>query len=649
MKLASFHTGLHLTLNAVPYRIERILENGECYLERLTDLAIIKRTKSDLSKALTDGELILQGKNIINENSNHTPSDLSSFPEKEQKSIMRKYIYVEEACKQLGKNPTKINLECVVNYVANLIEDKHKPSFHSVYRWWKKWKLAEKNISALADRKSGKRGSKKFKGHIQSEIDTVIEHVFLTRQKNSIQSTYDALCARINEINIFRNNSLPTPSRATFYRVIEKLNKYEVMLAREGKRKADNHFCSSGKGPDPQYILERVEVDHTPLDVIVINEITGLPDGRPNLTVLLDIKSRMPLGFEIGFEPPSELSVMRALRNSILHKGYVEELYPDIKNQWPAYGILKTLVCDNGLEFHAHQLRRMCAELNIELLFCPKQQPQYKGSVERFLGTLNRQVCHRLPGTTFSNIKQRGDYNSEELAKLTLSKLKELVHEWIIDIYSQSTHRSTQRTPSNLWIEGLSLVEPLLPESIDHLNLILTTESKRVLSHKGIELDGLLYNSSELNLLRMRSNENKITRIRFDKESISYIWVFDEINGDYIQVPCTNFEYTEGLTRRQHLDIRKDARARGAGECSKIELLKSKERFRKKIEELGKNKFIRERKKAARDRNEWVDTKQKNTWSSNSLPSNNNSDLQSTVDWDLDDIPEFETSHKKVC
>jgi len=76
------------------------------------------------------------------------------------------------------------------------------------------------------------------------------------------------------------------------------------------------------------------------------------------------------------------------------------------------------LVCDNGLEFHAEQLRRMCAELNIELQFCPRKQPHYKGAIERFLGTFNRQIAHKIEGTTFSNIEQRGDYDAEKLAYL---------------------------------------------------------------------------------------------------------------------------------------------------------------------------------------------------------------------------------------
>lgn len=127
------------------------------------------------------------------------------------------------------------------------------------------------------------------------------------------------------------------------------------------------------------HILERVEVDHIILDIMVFNENTKQVDGRPTLTALIDVYSRMILGIEIGFQPPSQLSVMRALKNAILPKNIKREEKLD-KHDWPAYGIPITFVCDNGMEFHAKDLRRMCAELNIELIFCPKQQPHYKVS-----------------------------------------------------------------------------------------------------------------------------------------------------------------------------------------------------------------------------------------------------------------------------
>src|SRR5690606_10396256 len=221
-------------------------------------------------------------------------------------------------------------------------------------------------------------------------------------------------------VNSARQIPLEIPSRATFYRLLKNSDKYEVMVARHGKGAADKAFRASGLGACPTRILERIEVDHTPMDVHVLNPITGVADGRPYLTLLLDRYSRMPVGMEIGFEPPSELSVMRALRNAILPKSYIKQDYVDIENEWPAFGKPVMLICDNGMEFHSHQLRRMCGELDIDLQFCPKAQPQYKGAVERFLGTLNREVSHRIPGTSFSSISQRGDYDSVNQSSITL-------------------------------------------------------------------------------------------------------------------------------------------------------------------------------------------------------------------------------------
>lgn len=87
------------------------------------------------------------------------------------------------------------------------------------------------------------------------------------------------------------------------------MNNQWLSIIRLKEKYVDKHFRATGAGVINKFILERVEVDHTPLDVIVLNEKTGLADGRPTLTLLLDRYSRMPLGFEIGFEVPSELSV----------------------------------------------------------------------------------------------------------------------------------------------------------------------------------------------------------------------------------------------------------------------------------------------------------------------------------------------------
>ncbi|MFL9592222.1 hypothetical protein ACKC5O_09535, partial [Aeromonas schubertii] len=69
MKLASFHTGLRLTLNSTRYRIDRILVSGECYLERLSDGGVLVKTKPELAALLAAGELSIESPNNRESNS----------------------------------------------------------------------------------------------------------------------------------------------------------------------------------------------------------------------------------------------------------------------------------------------------------------------------------------------------------------------------------------------------------------------------------------------------------------------------------------------------------------------------------------------------------------------------------------------------
>src|SRR5216110_2862287 len=103
------------------------------------------------------------------------------------------------------------------------------------------------------------------------------------------------------------------------------------MLARYGKRRADMEFRVSSAGPGTSRTLQRVTMDHTPSDIIVVDDNSMLPLGRPTITSALDEYSRCPMGFYSGFEPPSCLSVMRCLKHAILPKMYVPRECPSIK------------------------------------------------------------------------------------------------------------------------------------------------------------------------------------------------------------------------------------------------------------------------------------------------------------------------------
>lgn len=636
MKVFSLRVGTHLILSERRYQVSKIIENNECLLEEIATGRSRIVAYSALLQAWSDGELSFFGAGETPpESTDRNTTTLGQLPEDEQQDVRKRRHYVTTAERRLGLHPNRRHLDMAIAHAANEIADPSPPSVSTVYRWWRRWHSSHHDISALRNRVQKAKKSWKFNKLAVDTLNEVVESVYLTRQKATLQQTYDEYCYRMNQLNGLRPEPVAYPSRAQFYRLVSQYNAYEVMKSREGKRTAERHFRMAGKGVDTSHILERVEVDHTPMDVFALNPETGLADGRPYLTVLLDHYSKMPLGFSLSFEPPSELSVMRALRHSVLPKSYIKAKYPDIESSWDAYGVPLMLVCDNGLEFHSDQLKRVCEELNTELVFCPKGEPNYKGSVERFQGTLNRAVSHRLAGTSFSSIQHRGDYDSQKHAAVTLQQLDELVHAWIVDIYLNEIHRGIQQTPALRWTNGLTNYSPVLPVSMTQFELSLCKQTQRLLRHTGIELFGLFYNSRALADIRQRITQVPKVKINYDPENLGRIWVLDPFQGDFLIVECTEPEYANGLSLVAHKSIRRDTRKAAENDYDASTQLERKHRFTKKIKQMQTSNKVTTRRRAARHKTILEQTTPPNT---DTVKTNSRNDTVDLID-SLPDLP----------
>ena len=50
--------------------------------------------------------------------------------------------------------------------------------------------------------------------------------------------------------------------------------------------------------------LDVVQIDHTPMDIVVVDDLYRQPLGKPYLTLATDVATRCILGFVISFVPP---------------------------------------------------------------------------------------------------------------------------------------------------------------------------------------------------------------------------------------------------------------------------------------------------------------------------------------------------------
>lgn len=265
-----------------------------------------------------------------------------------------------------------------------------------------------------------------------------------------------SLAAVVREVRrLFSQKNLSVPNYRTIRSRIEALDLRLAILKREGAKRAQEKVGPvSVSSLRPERPMEVIQIDHTPVDVIVVDNEHRLPIGRPWLTLAIDIATRMVAGFHISLWAPSTISVCLALSHAVLPKApWLADR--ELQNlDWPTGGLPGAIHVDNAREFHSDALVRGCQEYGIRLDHRPPGRPHFGGHIERLIGTMMGAV-HLLPGTTFSNVGEKGSYDSEQQAMLTLTELERWLTLQIAGVYHLSIHSALGTTPMAAWQAGL--------------------------------------------------------------------------------------------------------------------------------------------------------------------------------------------------
>ena len=153
------------------------------------------------------------------------------------------------------------------------------------------------------------------------------------------------------------------------------------------------------------YPLSLVQIDHTLVDVIVVDAETREPIQRPWLTLAIDVATRCVAGFHLSLEPPSSTGVALCVSHAVLTKALARRARHRgrMAGSWHP----ERLHLDNAKEFRSEALRRGCQEYGIDIDYRPVRTPHYGGHIERLIGTMMGKV--HFAGTTFSHMRVRGD------------------------------------------------------------------------------------------------------------------------------------------------------------------------------------------------------------------------------------------------
>jgi len=557
MSIAIMEPGQIIYIGEELYEISRKISEDEWQIEHLSTGRYETKTNDELLKLYSDGNLSFHveptskaGHSLKQiENIDLLPPHL-----RDEAKARRAYV---KAIENAGiQHFTENSMTPAIMEVHNKIKaPPTPPHWATVRRWCKRYQLGGQDIRSLVSRNNAK--GNRNRRYDQSFLDLIqqaVKSTYLTREQKTIQDTLSESIELVRKENVLRLESmhLPLPTYALVKSEISVIPAHERDICRLGRQAAMIKYRRVKGSNTATKPLERAEIDHTILDLMVVDDETMLPLGRPTLTVCQDVKSRCALGIYIGFEPPSFLTVAQCLKQSIMPKTGLNEEFPSMQHTWDCHGVMETLVVDNGMEFHSANLEALCFPFGINIQYCPRKQPWFKPHIERYIGTLNRGIAHGNPGTTFSNIFEKGDYDAAKHATISLSSLKEAIYIWIVDVYHQSIHRSLMQQPIKVWRDNIDPMGVPLPTNLQDLECITGSIGTRKLTHKGVELERLFYNSQQMEDLRKLLGETTKVTIRYNEANIDHIYVIHPDTNEVIQVPSINPSYTKGLSLWQH-------------------------------------------------------------------------------------------------
>lgn len=435
-------------------------------------------------------------------------------------------------------------IEPILNDRKNLdlikeLAKRNKVHFTTIYRWLKTYDENGTVSSLVRKRKLGGKGKSRLNPRVEQIITDSIQDVYLNSSKKSITKVIRSVIVKC------KKTKLAAPHPNTIRSRLNSLSEEDVLRKRYGQSVARYKFeAIKSHFPGANHPLSIVQIDHTKLDIILVDEHYRKSFLRPWLTLAMDVYSRMVVGFYLSFDPPGEMGTGLCLANSILPKEDWLQKH-NIESSWPCWGVMKTIHLDNAKEFRGKMLTKACLNYNINIEFRPVKQPHWGGHIERLLGTFSKEI-HNLPGTTFSTLDKRVNYNSEKKASLTISELEKWLLIYIVEVYHKRKHSSIHMSPLQKLKDGIlgngSVIGTgQFPRIVDErrLKLDFMPYVERTVQEYGVVIDHIFYYDEVLRKY-IHSQENRMKRkflFRRDPRDISIIYFYEPELNEYYEIP----------------------------------------------------------------------------------------------------------------
>ncbi|NKL74262.1 DDE-type integrase/transposase/recombinase [Rhizobium leguminosarum bv. viciae] len=406
------------------------------------------------------------------------------------------------------------------------------PSVETFFEQYNRYYYFDKNLVALA-RKPNKPGCTRNRQHHSPEslafaIAWADRHYVADRSKK--KTLYEEYVGAVAS-----NPLLTKVTYDAFDGMIMSGATYDRVFARYGAAKARKMFRPLRHGTDVTRVGELVAFDDHECDLAVWLRVFGVWDhltpymkkvaetSRVWITVGVDLATGYIVAIRMSKKRSSKM-VVGAIEMAISDKTHIAQMC-GARRPWFPFPI-DNFISDNGAEYTADEVTEILNACGIEPDRTPAEQPWLRGTCERTLRTLGALVTHGMPGRTFSNVVERGDYKSEENAALLAEEFYALLIRMTVDYHHLKISGPRKRSPHNAVAQYLSEMAPGSRRIIDlHMRRhIFGIDQKHVIHPEGIIVWGIRYNSDDLQMHRQHVGNKKV-RIRIHEEDLRWISV----------------------------------------------------------------------------------------------------------------------------
>ena len=300
-------------------------------------------------------------------------------------------------------------------------------------------------------------------------------------------------------------------------------------------------------GPGSKY-----EIDATIADIYLLSDSDRESIvGRPIIYLVVDVFSRMVAGFYIGFENPSYVTSVQALKTAVCDKTEICKKFGiDISTEdWPCVGLPDSILADRG-ELLSSQIETLEKSFSVRIENTPAYRGDLKGIVERYFNTLQakfKPYTTELGAVQGTKEVRRGGHDYRFDATLTITDFTKIILNSILMHNNHHLLASYDReadmppdmplVPINIWNWGLqNRTGQLRAVDVDSIYIALLPRKKATLSNVGLRLFGLYFTCSEMvqnGWLHRKSSADRprSLQVAYDLIDASKIYIFYEENS----------------------------------------------------------------------------------------------------------------------